>query len=144
MRKRLFAMLVCLIVFAGIVVLCFFFGNIKGNIEVPVGKYYLEKMIEKVDEKDDVETLYTAGDLYLEVLDKSKIKSFSAQMGMIQSEDVYTFSISGTNLSIKLNGQEKYTGVFAEKLIIIEIKETITENDKELEKLTEYYYYLQE
>jgi len=140
--KKFLTVLSCLLVFSGIVVLCYFFGYPKKEITVPVGEYYLEKIVEKTGEDDPIETEYTNGDLYLKVYKDNKIRSFSGDKGFVGSEYVYDFKLSGTNLTILYDGIKEYTGMFAEELIIIEFSEMVEVEGEEVEKIVHYYYQL--
>ncbi len=140
--KKFLSVLACLIAFAGIITLCYFFGNPKGEIVILTGKYYLESYAEKTGEQEEIVTEYIGEDLYLEVYKGNKIKSFSGTIGFIGNEDIYTCEVFGTGLTIKLDGQTKYTGAYAEKLIVIEFSEKVTIDGEEQEKFVHYYYML--
>ena len=142
--KKFLAVILCILGFAGIVVLCYFFGYPENEVTIPTGNYYLEAIIEKTGEDDPIETEYTAGDLYLKIYDNNKIKSFSGETGFIASEVFYSYVLSGTNLDIYEDNQKKYTGMFAEELIIIEFSETVVVDGDEQEKTILYYYRLQD
>jgi len=140
-----FLKVVCFLLVLGVIItLCYFFGGIKADINIPEGKYYLEKTAILIDNEVKSEEAYTSHNLYLETFEGKKIKSFSGDVAFVQSDLVYSYNIVGTGLNISYDGIQKYTGYFAEKLIIIEFTEKFTEDEKEKTKSFRYYYYLDE
>lgn len=138
--KKFLAVLGCLIGFAGIVVLCYFYGYGSSEIIMPEGKYYLQKIRESFDEKEYVEFPIENSDLYLEVYEDNKLESFSTYL---QGGIVYDCQIYGTGLGIYDGEEEKSGGYFVESLIIIKAKETREVDGEEKDIFIEYYYELQ-
>ncbi len=137
-----FLKVLCVFLVIGVItVLCYFFGTPTGKIEMPIGQYYLDKTTVVEDDKVVEEIDYTVNDKFIETYKNRKIKGFSGDIGMIEDGKLYDYEVKGTNISIRFDGEETYTGIFAEELIMIEIYET-TEGDKEV--IYQYYYMLKE
>ena len=142
--KKFLKVLCCVLLIGLIITLCYFFGGVRADINIPVGKYYLQEIVFVEDGVVKEKEPYEAEELYLEALEGKKIKSFSKDVAFIQDEKIYTYEVSGTHLTIKYDKEERYGGMFAEKLIIIQFTEKVKEGDKEIEKATQYHYYLKE
>ena len=140
--KKFLTVLGCLIGFAGIVVLCYFFGYGSGEIVMPEGKYYLQQTRESVDEIDWVETKIDNSSLYLQVFEGNKLQSFSGDVGVLQDASIFDCEVYGTGLQILLNGEAKYEGFFVENLIIVRAKEKRQIDGEDKEFFVEYHYEL--
>ena len=144
--KKFLTVLCCLVAMAGIVVLCYFFATPGGgNITMPTGKYYLEKVMSLEGDKETEEDFSTSG-LYIEVLEEKKVKSFSGEVGFLEDGKVYSYKVVGTGLSVfDKNNKLVYEGFYVEDMICIFIseKEVNDKGEEEIKKTTEYRYILQ-
>ena len=142
--KKFLIVLGCLVAFTGIVVLCYFFGTPGvGNIDMRVGKYYLEKVMILEGEKESEHDFSESG-LYIEVFEGKKIKSFSGEVGFVQDGEKYSYKIIGTGLSVMEKDNIIYEGYYVEDMICIFISEKVKtdEGEEEIGKTTEYRYIL--
>ena len=140
--KKFLIVLFCLLGFGLIATLCYFFAYDRNDIVIPAGKYYLSEIKEGQREDDLTSKKIENSDLYLEVAQDGKIKSFSGQTGFSESEIVYEYKVLGTKLSIMLDGESHYEGYYVDDLIIIINVETRVVDEKEQEVYVEYHYKL--
>lgn len=140
--KKFLKVLLCLVVLAGIVVLCYFFATPGGtNLEMPTGKYYLTKVM-TLEEEEESEQDFASSEFYLEVFEKKQIKSFSGEIGFVQDDKIYSYKVIGTGLQVFDKDNMIYEGYYVEEMIVIFISETFTndEGEEEIKKTTEYRY----
>ena len=94
--KKFLIVLGCLIGFAVVVVLCYFFGFETREIVMPEGKYYLIQIRESFDENQFNETKFVNSQLYLQVFAENKVQSFSGETGFLQEDEIFDCKIHGT------------------------------------------------
>ncbi len=142
--KKFLTVFCCLIAFTGIVILCYFFGTPgAGNIDMKLGKYYLEKVM-ILEGEDESEEDFSSSGLYIEVFENRKVESFSGEIGFVQDGITYSYKIIGTGLSVMEKDNIIYEGFYVEDMICIFISETTTtaEGEEEIARTTEYRYML--
>ena len=136
--KNFFAVIGCLLGFAVLVTLCYFFVNPKDPRSF-TGKFTLYKII-TTDISDEDNPIETEEEIEIDETKYIKLESdwIFNRVGITElsfEENVnYTFVIIGTKIEIKKMGKTIYSGAYAENEIVL------TRLDDENKLTYEYYY----
>lgn len=141
--KKGWKILIGLLLFAGMVTLCYFFGYVRNDIDMAEGKYYLTEIsIQRENENNPnvTEILSTEEDGYILVLADNKLESHLLTNVTIEQGKIYDCKIVGTGLTIYDGKQSTRSGLYVEKTIFITIEKE-EEIDGEKIKVSERYRY---
>jgi len=136
--KSFFKIFGCILGFAVLVTLCYFFVNPKDERNF-AGKYCLYKTVSTdiSDEDNPIETeteIAIDEDKYLELKRDRSINAVNiSELEFIEGKE-YTYFIEGTKFEIKQAVKVVYSGAFAENEIVIAVL------DEDNDMTYEYYY----